>query len=101
MGAGGNVIFKVIIIGIFTITQTGSNLVVIYIITAGYSLSVTHFYYDIKYPSLIAPGQFGNTHDSLPQGSTQNLFSIPYNPVKMTYIVHAAIGYTCEKLSST
>jgi hypothetical protein len=101
MGADNNVISKVTIVGTFTITQTGSNLVVIYINTAGYSLSATHFYYDTKYPSSIAPGQFGNTHDSLPQGSTQDSFSIPYDPAKMTYIVHAAIDYTCEKLSST
>jgi hypothetical protein len=101
MGAGGNSISKATIVGNFTIAHTGSNLVVTYTTTAGYSLSATHFYYNTTYPSSIAPGQFGNTHDGLPQGTTQDSFSIPYDPAKMTYIVHAAIGYTCETLSST
>ena len=94
LGAGGNDISKATVVGSFTIAHTGSNLVVTYTTTAGWYLSTTHFYYGASYPAKIAPGQFGNTH-GLAAGTTKDTFTIPYSSAKATYILHAAIAYSC------
>jgi hypothetical protein len=95
LGAGGNEISKATEAGTFTIAIVNKNLVVTYNTNAPWYLSTTHLYYGSSPPSKIAPGQFGNKHDSLPAGTTTDQFTIPYDPMKTKYILHAGISYAC------
>ncbi|KAF7509242.1 hypothetical protein GJ744_008302 [Endocarpon pusillum] len=95
LGAGGNDISKATVVGSFTITAVGKNLVVTYTTNAPWYLSTTHFYYGSAPPSKIAPGQFGNTHGGLLAGTTTDTFTIPLDAKNTKYIVHAGISYAC------
>jgi hypothetical protein len=94
LGAGNNDLSKATIVGTFNIDKVGANLVVTYTTSAPWYLGETHFYYSNKNPIKIAPGQFGNSH-KLHAGTTQDVFIIPYDATKTTYIIHAAIKYQC------
>lgn len=94
LGAGNNDLSKATIVGTFNIDKVGANLVVTYTTSAPWYIGETHFYYNNKAPSKVAPGQFGNKH-TLPAGTTKDTYTIPYDASKTIYILHAAIQYQC------
>ena len=95
-GAGRNDISKATLVGQLNCQYSGSQLSVTYITNGGYSLKETHVDAGNSYVATGAPGQFGNTHGSLPFGTTVDSHTINVADVDadgIFLVAHATICF--------
>lgn len=93
VGAGQNDTSKGTLVGTVTVVRGGGEIKVFYDMDEGFVMSQTHLYVGTTYIATVAPGKYGNLHESLDNATEDSYTVADPDPNLSLYVVaHAVVG---------